>query len=701
MVAKKRNVILINIVIVVASIMASLYYYYCLSNISIPFHSDDAGSTFALMDDKFFGGSSYLHNSYSIFAILERICCNIWGYTEFSTILVFGIQFFIMFFLTAIILIEKNDTWEIVTCKLVYLVWMCALLGVEGVAEIQISKFHTGPTIILLLILLAEKKMQATTKKKIVIAALVIAAFLQMDYVLSIVVVLVPLILVHIREYVKKDDYRKGIWCLLFLCSVCAILYVFCSIKGIPLELSIYGNRDFSSVKDIVDNISVFFKGLFGMFNCQIIEKKIVAVDFLPKFIRCAFLCMGIGYTVWYIVKSKERTVWKRHICIVILTVIAAFVMTGAQGDVISMRYCQCLLFLLPIISYDMLDRLTSMIKYRGVVAGIVVLSVSEFVIVNPNSLVYEFDDLTNTLEQNEISYAVAPYWSANVVSVLSEGTVLVQPCNIENGSLVQSDISTLSLYEDKATTFRTVISSVSQNESWDETSFGMIPENIVGIYGYPEKQITADEYHNVYVYDYDVRIIPREFEKTEHANFCMDGEFLGTYEISFMDIGREIQLQVEGGEILSRSCEDGWQKILISCQQKSDKLTVHVDNMTEQEINTNHVLLRAISETLPIEIEGRICTNEEPLLGKNEKTMESSSIPVKPGTYKLVLYGEKVRKVSTSTDAENVQMTAGECGDKRKIYYLQVKKEEEFSFKVAFDADDIQITNFSLEIDE
>lgn len=122
MVAKKRNVILINIVIVVASIMASLYYYYCISNISIPFHSDDAGSTFALMDDKFFGGSSYLHNSYSIFAILERICCNIWGYTEFSTILVFCIQFFIMFFLTAIILIEKNDTWEIVTCKLAYLV---------------------------------------------------------------------------------------------------------------------------------------------------------------------------------------------------------------------------------------------------------------------------------------------------------------------------------------------------------------------------------------------------------------------------------------------------------------------------------------------------------------------------------------------------------------------------------------------------
>ncbi len=51
--------ILINIVIVVASIMASmasLYYYYCISNISIPFHSDDAGSTFALMDDKFFLG---------------------------------------------------------------------------------------------------------------------------------------------------------------------------------------------------------------------------------------------------------------------------------------------------------------------------------------------------------------------------------------------------------------------------------------------------------------------------------------------------------------------------------------------------------------------------------------------------------------------------------------------------------------------
>ncbi len=109
----KRNVILINIVIVSCKYHGKVYYYYCLSNISIPFHSDDAGSTFALMDDKFFGGNSYLHNSYSIFAILERICCNIWGYTEFSTILVFGIQFFIMFFLTAIIFIEKNDTWKL------------------------------------------------------------------------------------------------------------------------------------------------------------------------------------------------------------------------------------------------------------------------------------------------------------------------------------------------------------------------------------------------------------------------------------------------------------------------------------------------------------------------------------------------------------------------------------------------------------
>lgn len=103
---------------------------------------------------------------------------------------------------------------------------------------------------------------------------------------------------------------------------------------------------------------------------------------------------------------------------------------------------------------------------------------------------------------------------------------------------------------------------------------------------------------------------------------------------------------------------------------------------MTEQEINTNHVLLRAISETLPVEIEGRICTNEEPLIGKNEKTMESSSIPVKPGTYKLVLYGEKVRKVSASTEAENVQMTVGEGETRERFIIYKSKKKRKLALK-------------------
>lgn len=44
------------------------------------------------------------------------------------------------------------------------------------------------------------------------------------------------------------------------------------------------------------------------------------------------------------------------------------------------------------------------------------------------------------------------------------------------------------------------------------------------------------------------------------------------------------------------------------------------------------------------------------------------------------------------------------DCGrmwGQEKDLLFTSQKEEEISFKVAFDADDIQITNFSLEIDE
>lgn len=685
----------------IAGIIVCCYYYYCLSKLSIPFHSDDAGSTFALMDDKFFGGSSYIHNSYSIFAILERISCSIWGYTEFATILVFCIQFFIMFFLTACVLINRNDRWRTVSCKLAYLIWMSALLGVEGAAEIQISKFHTGPTIILLLILLTEKEIKEKAKRRSVIVILTIVAFMQMDYVLSMVVVLIPLILLYLKEYAKKDAYGKGILCLFLLCGVCAVLYVICSIRGIPVELPIYGNRDFSSVLDIVDNFSVFFQGLFGMFNCQIIGEKVVAVDFLPKFVKCIVLCVDIGYTGWYFIKSKEKNVWKTLTCIVILMVILAFIMTGNQGDVISMRYCQCLLFLLPVIGWDIFNKLISVIKYQYIMAGLIALWVPELVITNPNTTFYRYEDLTEALEQNDISYAVAPYWSSNVVSVLSEGNVLVQPCSIENGKLVQSDISILSLYEDNATVFNTVISGISQNASWDETTFGMIPEKIVGTYGYPVKQITADEYHNIYIYDYDVRTAPREFEKTDGLSLYMEGTFLGTYEISFMDIGREIQVNVDGGSIVDRWCEDGWQKIRINCSRKQDKLIIYAENLTEQEFDTNHVMLKTIAEFLPVKIGNKICTEEEPYTGKCGEEYKSETMILEPGTYKLVMYGAKVKKAYLNTENDDVQMTAGNCGDKRKIYELQVKKTTEVSYELVFGADNIQITNLTIEINE
>lgn len=115
-------------------------------------------------------------------------------------------------------------------------------------------------------------------------------------------VVLAPLILVHIREYVKKDDYRKGIWCLLFLCSVCAILYVFCSIKGIPLELSIYGNRDFSSVKDIVDNISVFLKACLECSTARLLKENCGSRLFAEVYKMCFFM---YGYRVYRVVYCK------------------------------------------------------------------------------------------------------------------------------------------------------------------------------------------------------------------------------------------------------------------------------------------------------------------------------------------------------------------------------------------------------------
>lgn len=702
----KRGIVEKNLCIIFVCIIASFYYYYCLLNTSIPFHSDDAGSTFALMDDKFFGGHSYLYKiPFSIFTLLERLSCYFFGYTEFATRIVFCIQFFIMLYLTALILIDKQDAMKIVVCKLLYLVWFSALLGVEGVAEIQISKFHTGPTIILLLILLVEKRINNITKKRIAIVLLSIMVILQGDYILGGCVVIIPLILWYIRNHIElKNIIRFGIMVSIFLSSICVIAYMVCSMKDLPyVPTDLYGNRVFSSVQDIIDNVSVYFNGLFGMFNCQIIRKPIISAIFLPRFIKCIFICCGLIYTGWYLVKKKQKNVQGKELCcIVVVVVTVAFIMTGAQGDIISMRYCQCLLFVLPIIEWDIVVFLYERyIEQRYMIVGFVILGASQLVIVNPNTNFYKYEDLTEALADSNILTAVAPYWSSNVVSIISEGSILVQPCEIREGELFESNISTLSLYKDKATEFNTIISSVCQNGSYDETVFGMVPESIIEIYGYPVEQIVADDYHNIYIYDYDIRNIPEYFKEEDDGRFYIEGDFLGIYEISIMNIGREVQLQLEGGEIIDRYCVDGWQKILVNCNEKQEKLAIDIENVTEQEKESLCIVLKTISESQNVEIEGvGICKKDRPYLGKKGQDIKSKTMLLNQGNYKLVIYGDNLKDVEIATDTTEMQIEQGESGVKRKIYYLYVEDAADAEFQIMFDAD-AEITNFSVEVNE
>lgn len=706
MTKEKKRVIAYQVLIVIVGICVSIYYYWCLSNVEVPFHSDDAGSTFEIMNRNYFigkGGS----NSFDIFGIFTSFSVALFDINEFSTLLPFYLGFFFRFYITCNILISaKQDNRKEFFLKLLFLVYSCALLGVNGNAEITSSKFHIGPSLIILLIILINQKINNIWAKRILTVGLMILSMVQTDRVLSAIICVIPVILVFAfkacigiiikGDLDKKKQFLYGTL-IIFACLVCGMVNVYTQISGRTFTSSgIYGSRLFSSLQEIINNLSTFFDGLFGMFNCQIIYEPIISVLFVPRFIKCVLLCITMGYIVVYIGKCIKQEHYDDNRllqCMVTVIALLAFIMTGSQHGQISIRYCNIMLFILPVIAWKLLSSLKmwTQFQYKYKVLLLLVLCICELNVVNYTD-VYKYDNVAEKLQENGIEVAIAPYWSSTVVTVISEGAVQLQPCTLYGGKL-ETFMNNLALYRDKSTKFNAVITSNFKNGFYDDGGSNLTDESIPQFFGTPSQIVEMDENYKIHIYDYDLRTFPQKFEKQEDNKYCLQGIFFGEYRIDITDSFAGELVFPDSVEIIACSETKEGKTYQFRILDKMNQLVVETKEISGFTME-NNMVLKCIWEAYAVKMaDGSRCSKETPYFLESGTT-KSEPVDLKAGNYKLVLYGEDLSAVSVSADCS---LDEGDHGTKRLVYYLYLNEDSTVNFNI-LSQEKVSITNISLE---
>lgn len=704
---KKKYTIIYQILTVFVGICISIYYCWCLSNVSIPFHSDDAGSTFEILNRNWFtgGGSS---NPFDLFGMLTNISVFFWGINEFSTLLPFYLAFFIRFYLTSYILIDaKHDKYKIFFLKILFLVWCSCLLGVNGNAEITASKFHIGPSIIILMILLVHQKINHIWIRRILTALLLILSMLQTDRVLSGIICVIPVILFYLikpcigiirdSNLNRRKQFILG-FSIIMICLVCGLINIYAQLIGHTFSSSdIYGSRTFSSLQEILNNTSTFFQGIFGMFNCQVVGEPIISVLFIPRFIKCILLCGTMIYIIVYLVKCIKQEIFSEYLlllCIVAIITFLAFIMTGSQHGQISIRYCNIMLFIFPIMAWNLLSKFNVWMQFRYSykVLLLIVLCITQLNVVNHTD-VYSYDHIAHKLESNNIDTAIAPYWCSTVVTVISEGKVGLQPCTLYGGKL-KTFMNKFAPYSDKSTRINAVITSSFQNDFYDDSGTNLTEESIPEFYGQSNLILELDEFHKVHIYDYDLRTLPQKFIKVDENKYCLEGPFFGEYRID-ITCGFSGNLAFEDGvEILGYSETKEGSTYLIRIVDKMDQLVVESRENKLNQLDECMVLKR-IWEACSVKLsDGSLCSEETPYVFECG-TLETEPKELKAGRYKLVLYGENLSKVSINSD---ITINQGDHGTKRLVYYLDLYEDIEVSFTIQ-SPEKVSISNISLEV--
>ncbi|MFR1950404.1 MAG: hypothetical protein ACLS3D_10675 [Roseburia hominis] len=127
---------------------------------------------------------------------------------------------------------------------------------------------------------------------------------------------------------------------------------------------------------------------------------------------------------------------------------------------------------------------------------------------------------LCNALDNEGLKDGISSFWSANIVTVMSDYKQNVQAVVMSEDGTIEEEMDTWNFFKYKTNELNYVI--IDKNmEQYMVSDYGVSEENVLKKYGLPEKVIEVGE-RKIYVYNYDLRNKPT---KIYGDDFCVNGE--------------------------------------------------------------------------------------------------------------------------------------------------------------------------------
>ena len=730
--------------IICVAFLGAVYYYNLLLDTQIPADSDNAGSTLAIYDENILGGLDKTSGNLQIFMIFSRLSYALLGYSEMAMRIVFCMNFFCML-LASFYLIVKNKDRKIIFLDVLLIFYLVILQGTSGPAQIQISKFHTNSTICFLIMLGFLQAYQIYKKKRylILVVLTVVFSLVQLDYLLTIVVIIAPLLLYGFLYMINSKKCKNYLQYLIIIIPAGLLVIriidkLFLTYMGKSLfTFSAWGSgRVFADIEGIKENIVLFLEGLLNMFNCNAGGTELISLGTAVWFIRIAILfAMMIKLaSVLYrlIVFFKEVDMIDGLLAVSCFVTIFVYLITP-QEDVISMRYCNVLLFALPVLflrdigrqkiwegNICVFQKNISRDTFAAVGVFLLILGMVRPLPIERTHM--KNDDLAYTIRENDLENGIAPYWAGSVISLLTDEESIVQAVSMQPFS-IQPFLGTISIYDDKAASFNFIIEDKEITDAYDNNVFGVSRENIIATYGEPSRQIAVGEEKNIYVYDYDVRSVPENISYRNNDWIYSDGAYGGqivpeetvTFGAGGFQIGEyyiiiegsnleeDIELYIDGqkAEFVSNK-DQGSLKFYFEIDQYKDTHQIVVKNSGEQQRAVENLKIVKIREAIDLSFDNKI-VSEDSQLGISENVQKSDKFKVSAGYYKLVFYGKNIDNLSVSVDGNVSEFFISESGKARAVGTFSCMEDTEIQVYVNADpGEKVLLDNVSIEkVDE
>lgn len=663
---KRKNYVNIG-VIFIAAVLCGIYFYSQLIHIQVPIHSDDAAMSVDFDNIVHNGGKMYWRNYLNIFYYLNLAAYKIWGGTEFMLQMVFAFKYFLCILLAMPLACYNASKKEFNIAILPIFIFLAAMPANSNMATIQILKFHVDSTIYLLLFLCILQFVKELKLKWYVILFGICCIGITDGDILIAVVLWLPILLYFCYTKWKNGILSKNIKYIVFLLAIILVIarFVFGNIG-----FSGYGSRNFSSMKDIVTNVGIGIQGLMQMFNILIIGEKILQVNTGIYIIRLIILLISM----FVVVKSCISLIKKEEIGIIntilvfsILCVISAYVFSGSQDDLISVRYMSSLNYTLPILfcrKFCMDKAFDSKFYLKKI--NILVLSAVLLIIalIQPISLhrsEFALDKVATAIEQNpELHDGIGGYWVGNVINVLTQNHNVVQAVQLKDGK-VNYYLNEWENYMMGSNYFNFLIEDQYIDGESDERG-GITKKTVTSMYGEPKETIQV-EGRTIYRYDYDIRTAPFEFNfdnayhvvmedsceyDDQYANLNANGKIL--LDHLYLPIGVQ-RISIEGqnlSDALQLKCEDS--NIKINLESVSSTKLVYQIQTNDLKKNLQLTLINTGINTSKVD-KFNIVHEKDSIELEKEKTGKYS-FEADKGLYNITFKGKNLKNLNINVES-------------------------------------------------